>query len=302
MSDSRFKGVYRALDFADDLQSEWETGIPPGLSTGFENLDTLYTVKKKQWTVVTGMPSAGKSTFVDNVFVNMAQDHGWKFFVISPENQPSHRHVENLIEILTGKKYANPETSLLPSECVTFEDLKIALAFIDTHFMFVCPDETDFHIDYILQLAKEVKEEFHFDGMLIDPYNEMEHKIPVGYREDQYISETLTKVRRFVRAEDIHLWFAAHPTKQQAVTTQIDNSGDLMKKKKYQRTSLYDIAGGAHWYNKADNGLVVYRNENDVTLVGVDKIRFKECGKKGDAGFVFERLNNRLQPIERRFV
>ncbi len=290
------KGVYSANDYADQLQSEYLHGVPPGLETGFAQLDNHYRVKTSQWTVVTGMPSSGKSTFVDNLMVNMARLHDWKFLVCSPENQPVHRHIESLVEIYSGKQFINPNLTGFPKQALTQAELATSVLFINQHFQFICPDETDFHIDYILQLASEVKREFDYQGFLIDPYNELEHKRPAGFTETEYISSLLSKYRRFVRAEKIHAWFVAHPTKQTAVRT-ATNEADLKTNKLYQKTSLYDISGGAHWYNKADNGIVVYRNEHlqpETTTVSVDKIRFRECGKRGQVDFYYDFLCNRL--------
>lgn len=303
MSTTKTQGTYYAREHSDILLSEWQDGIPPGLSTGFDNLETLYKVKKKQWTVVSGMPSSGKSTFVDNLMINLSKQHGWKHLVCSPENQPIHRHIETLIEIYSGKMFSSPELNQEYADyCLTYDELKEAMRFIDEHFYFICPDETDFNIDYILSLAEQIKhEDFDFDGFLLDPYNELEHKRPPGFTETEYISQLLSKVRRFVRAQNIHQWFVAHPTKQTQAKINLADKNELTDRKLYQRTSLYDISGGAHWYNKCDNGIIVYRNyhlEEQTTTVAVDKIRFKECGTPGQTDFKFIKFCNRLKPVE----
>lgn len=45
------------------------------------------------------------------------------------------------------------------------------------------------------------------------------------------------------------------------------------------------ISGGAHWRNKADNALSIYRNvgeaDDDICDIHVQKIRFKEIGRVG---------------------
>lgn len=292
---NRVVGGYNAEDFADILRSEWRDGIPPGLSTGFPELDEFYRVKTKQWTVVSGMPGSGKSTVIDNILVKMAKEHNWKFLICSPENQPIQRHIENLIEIYTGRRFLSPDLNPYADGTLPFDSLVSATRFINDHFYFICPDEIDFHIEYILTLAEEIRtKDFDFKGFLIDPFNEMEHKIPAGFREDQYLSATLTKVRRYVRASDTHLWFVAHPKNQAPLTTTFNAEEDLAKKKLYRRTSLYDISGGAHWYNKCDNGIIIYRDQYNDTHFCVDKIRFRECGKHGTVKFNFDVKTNRI--------
>jgi twinkle protein len=97
-----------------------------------------------------------------------------------------------------------------------------------------------------------------------------------------YISRQLTKIRRFARFNGIHIWIVAHPTKL------IKNADG-----NYDPPTMYDISGGAHWRNKADNGLCVYRDfENNHTTVFVQKIRFREIGKLGECGFKYRHTGN----------
>jgi twinkle protein len=58
----------------------------------------------------------------------------------------------------------------------------------------------------------------------------------------------------------------------------------------------YDIAGAAHWRNKADNCITVYRNPEDVD-VHVQKIRVKEVGKIGVAKFKYKVGTGEYFPI-----
>ena len=57
---------------------------------------------------------------------------------------------------------------------------------------------------------------------------------------------------------------------------------------------MYDISGSAHWFNKLDNGIVVYLNyDTGVTDVYVQKVRFKYIGKKGMSRFTWDFKNGR---------
>ena len=60
-------------------RTEWARGE----STGYDNVDELYTMVAGQLTVVTGHPSSGKSEFIDQIMVNMAQEKDWKFAICS---------------------------------------------------------------------------------------------------------------------------------------------------------------------------------------------------------------------------
>jgi twinkle protein len=90
--------------------------------------------------------------------------------------------------------------------------------------------------------------------------------------ETEFIGKCLRKSRKFARKNDIHLFIIAHPTK-------------LLKNKdgEYPIPELWDVSGSAHWRNKADNGICVHRDyEKNETVIYVQKIKFKYCGKQGE--------------------
>lgn len=66
--------------------------------------------------------------------------------------------------------------------------------------------------------------------------------------ETEYVSQMLTKIKRFAQHHDVHVWFVAHPRQ--------------LRDWKGQPPTMYDISGSAHFINKADNGLVVHRNRD----------------------------------------
>jgi twinkle protein len=84
-----------------------------------------------------------------------------------------------------------------------------------------------------------------------------------------------------------HLWLVAHPTK----LTKDPKQGT------YPVPTLYDISGSAHFRNKADMGLSVWRdvmNEHSPTEVHVQKVRFRECGRIGKCELYFDVVSGRF--------
>lgn len=62
-----------------------------------------------------------------------------------------------------------------------------------------------------------------------------------------------------------------------------------MQTGKYEVPTLYDIAGSANFYNKADNGICVYRDfEEQKTFVHIQKIKFDHWGTEGMAEFTYD--------------
>jgi hypothetical protein len=270
------EGVYSVEDLFDQIDEIYKTGFTPGLSTGWGNLDELYTVKKKQWTLVTGMPNLGKSAVLDSLIINLATQHDWHFVIVSIENQPIARHVSRLMEIYTGA----PMTSGFGIKKMSLHQRDKAKEWMNKHFTFICPDEADCTPKGLIKLLLKVGRMKKIDGVVIDPWNELEHNRPKHMSETEYISHSLSVFRRYARSSDTHLWLVAHPTKIQK-----DKDG------KYPVPTLYDAAGSANFRNKSDNGLVIHRDlaqPHTPTQVHVQKVRFREVGRVGLAELYFD--------------
>jgi twinkle protein len=282
------EGIFEVKDLDQAIDDLYENGLKCGEKTGWLNVDEFYTVKTGLLTIVTGIPSHGKSEVVDALMVNLAENIGWNFAIFSPENQPLQRHMAKLIQKRCRKPFAKGA-----SERITRKELAEAKAWIQDHFQFILPPEDELNIDGILTKAKIAVTRYGIKGMVIDPWNELDHSRPNGMREDEHISDCLSKVRRFTRKYDVHIWIVAHPTKLQKVEL-VTASGD--RELGYPVPTLYDISGGAHWYNKADNGLTVYRDvkdESSAVQLHIQKIRFREDGKPGLAELNYDPMSGR---------
>lgn len=301
MDDKILKGAYSAEEFADRIESMREHGLPRGVRTGWSELDRFYAVPKGQWSIVTGFSGSGKSTWLDNLLVNIAQNEGWKFLICSPENLPIERHIASLMEIYSGKKFGqvselNPN---VPARAfMTDDEHQSAYAFVVDHFYFIDPPDVDFTVEGIIALATVVKETFNYDGMVLDPYNEIEHKRPVGMGETDYVSWVIQKFRRFTRHNDIHFWFVAHPTKPTRIAPKSVIDIEDAKKPTFQRATLFDVSGSANWKNKCDYGIIVHRDKEigSPSIIEVEKVRFRENGKMGEVAMYYDYLCNRFCP------
>lgn len=290
--DYRLEGFLDVSDVADELEEMFYNGLEPGITTGWTNLDEFYRVQKKQWTVVTGTPNTGKSLWLDNLMNNLAEFSDWKFVVFSAENQPVKLQIKSLCEIYTNKRFSRFE--------MTNEEYCQALVFVQEHFRFANIEESEWTIDALLEKADAIRESgFDFDGLVIDPWNELEHRRPVAMSETEYISRALSRMRRYCRATDIHLWLIAHPTKLQKVNVKYASTDAVeeITKTVYPVPTLYDISGSAHFYNKADMGIVLWRDSSDresPTKVITQKVRFRHCGRIGEASLWFDFVSTKF--------
>jgi twinkle protein len=277
-------GVFEVTDIYIDIHNLYSQGIQRGALPGWKPLDALYSVRAGEWTVITGIPGSGKSEVVDAMMVNLALSEGWTFAIFSPENQPVQRHAAKLAEKYIGKPFY--KNDFVPR--MEPHELEKAAKFLHKHFVFVSPNDDELTIDAVLEKIRQMVLRRGVKGAVIDPWNELDHQRPGGITETEYISAAITKIRRFARECNIHIWLVAHPTK-------------LQKDKatgQYPVPTLYDISGSAHWRNKADNGIVVFREiakGNKDVQIHVQKIRFKEIGKVGVAVLEYNYANGRYK-------
>jgi twinkle protein len=278
------EGISQVADFDDAINEIYINGFPKGKKIGFNQFDDLLTFRGGEVTAVTGIPGSGKSEFIDQIMIKLAEVNGWTWGVFSAENQPLEIHFSKLSEKYTGKRFhgINEEYSMNTS------DLQKAKQFLNDHFFFVRIEEENLTLDALLAKIKELVLRKGIKGFLLDPWNYVDHKRPMGQTETDYISESLTKVCRVAKVYDVHIFIVAHPVK-------IKKTKDG---KKYEVATLYDIAGSAHWFNKVDNGISVYRDYvTGVVDVHVQKVRFKFIGHVGMASFEWDKYTGKYQEI-----
>lgn len=276
------EGIKTVADFEHDVNHIYENGYPEGEKLGYPEFDKLLTFRTSEVTVVTGIPNSGKSEFADQIMVKLAEKFDWRWGVFSAENQPEALHFIKLAEKHIGKQFYSSfdDNRMTPTEGGK------AKLFISDRFYFFTMNQENVTLDGLLAKARELVVRKGINGLLLDPWNYIEHKIPAGYTETQYISESLTKISIFAKMNNVHIMVVVHPTKIQK-----ENG-------KYRVATLYDCSGSAHWFNKADNGISVYLDFDTKTVtVYVQKVRFKWIGKKGESNFTWDYSSGRYTEV-----
>jgi len=276
-------GLHSTFDFVDETLSLYRDGRKRGLSTGWKSLDEYMTIRPGELTVVTGVPGSGKSEFIDALAVNLAHAYGWRFAMCSFENPPD-EHIAKLAEKYLGLPFWDG-----PTRRMSEADLQRAMDWIADRFCLIRFDDEAPTIEAILEKARAAVMRHGIRGLVIDPYNEIEHRRPSNMIETEYVSQLLGKVKRFAQQHGVHVWFVAHPAKLGR-----ENGGSRPV------PTLYDISGSANWVNKADIGIVVHRDlERDPTRaeIHVRKVRFKSVGKIGTVSLRWDRATGRYAEI-----
>lgn len=273
------EGIWTADQLTDEMAELYKTGLPVGEHIGQHCIDDHISFLRGHMTTITGIPNHGKSDFLDHIIERLSVIHDWRFGIFSPENFPLSLHVSKLAEKLVGKRFHGQGR-------MSEEELNKALEFINEHFYFIRPKDENYTLENILEKGRRLVSKYGIHGLIIDPWNTIEHQIPMGISETNYISNQMAKLASFKQRYRVHVFIVAHPTKMKK-----DKGG-----KKYNVPTLYDIMGSAHFFNKTDNGFCVYRDfDNNITTIHFQKIKFKHMGKVGNEELEYDLHSGRYR-------
>ncbi|CAN8290588.1 unnamed protein product [Cochlearia groenlandica] len=276
------QGLFPFKDFFDEIDAFYHRthGHEYGVSTGWKTLDNFYNVVPGELTVVTGVPNSGKSEWIDALLCNLNHSVGWKFSLCSMENKVRD-HGRKLLEKHVKKPFFDADYGRTV-ERMNVEELEEGKQWLnDTFSLIRCEMDSLPSVNWVLERAKAAVLRYGIRGLVIDPYNELDHQRTQRQTETEYVSQMLTKIKRFAQHHSCHVWFVAHPKQLQ----QWDGGAP----------NLYDISGSAHFINKCDNGIVIHRNRDekagplDLVQICVRKVRNKVAGQIGDAYLCYDR-------------
>ena len=267
-------GLHGVREYQDSVQNIYDGNEQKAFSTGFKELDKIYKIMPSTFNLITGIPNHGKSNFLDQILLNLAENENWKFAIFSPEHSTPN-HIRRLLE----KRSRRPFDIGLSAR-LTQEQLNSGIEFLDDHFRFIENTEEIPNIDFILSKAKLAKQRFGIKGLVIDPFNQISPDRDYAKREDEHIRDIIAKCQQFARNHQLVVWMVAHPHKLHR-----NDSGVIPP------PDLYQVSGSAHWANMADVGLVVHRDfENNLTRIITRKIR--EQGIYGHIGETYFSFSN----------
>jgi twinkle protein len=273
-------GIVKVGDIYSDIVNLYQNGIQKGLQIK-SGLDQFVTWEAGRLAIITGIPGHGKSEFVDWLVCKLNILFGWRAAYFTPENYPLKFHYAKIFEKLIGKQFNKFKT--------TDQDFTIAYEYIRDNFFYLM-DEEDYSVEMVLEGAKQLIRSKGIKVLIIDPYNKLEYQAGRGENETQYISRFLDKLQMFARFNNVMVILVAHPKK-------MNKNGKI-----FEVPSLYDISGSAHFYNKADYGLSIYRLSNEegtgfenMVQIHVQKVKFKHLGECGKYELRYNYNNGRFE-------
>ena len=256
-------------DIEDEVTDFVENGFKPGYQIGLENFDNIFSTYTGQFITVTGIPSSGKSDWVDQMVVGYNKEYGWKTAFASPENHPTFLHAHKLMRKVWGDMPNKGDIGGAKWNQVADH--------VNSSFYFI--DMERYTLESVLRKGAELVKRKGIKCLVIDPYNKVRDVDCQTEDVNKYTMEYLTKIEIFAKKYDVLVFIVAHPTKMYK-----DKDG------KIEEPTMYNIKGGGEWYDASYHGLLVHRDyEKKTTKVKVLKVKFQNLGEnQGEAFFKWE--------------
>lgn len=264
------EGIVSLDDVMDKLIQLKQGGIPRGDMLGYPEFDRIFSWKKDEMTILTGAPNSGKSAFLDQCMSLLAQNNDWKFGIISMEKPNVELHIAELMQRTLGKTFWNE---------MTLEEIHAYREYFNDRFKFLEVDKNELTVDHLISKAKEMVGRYGIDCFVVDNWSFVELKMPkYGDSRTNHIGDSLTKFKIFKEKYKCAVIIVAHTRKLSK-----DAQGNV------DVAGMYDIAESAHFANKADNVIVVYRNFNTGLVdIYTKKVRWIYTGTQGVSHFEYD--------------
>jgi len=236
-------------------------GFKPGFQIGLDNFDDVFSTYTGQFITVTGIPSSGKSDFVDQMCIGYNANYGWKTAFASPENKPNFLHAHKLMRKVWGGMPVKAD--------VNTERWNNVANHVNDNFYHI--DMERYSLESVLAKGAELVKRKGIKCLVIDPFNKVRATTANDNDINKYTMEYLMQIEIFAKKHDVLVIIVAHPTKM------YKNDKGII-----EVPTMYNIKGGGEWYDASYHGLVVHRNYlNKTVMVKVLKVKFQNLGENG---------------------
>ena len=264
-------------DIEDEVTDFVKNGFKPGFQIGLQNFDDIFSTYTGQFITVTGIPSSGKSDFVDQMVVGYNANYGWKTAFASPENAPTYLHAHKLMRKTWGDMPTRTDIGGAKWNEVSEH--------VNDNYFFIDMDK--YSLESVLRKGAELVKRKGIKCLVIDPFNKIRDIDCKTEDVNRYTMEYLTKIEMFCKKYDVLTFIVAHPTKMYK-----DSNG------KIEEPTMYNIKGGGEWYDASYHGILVHRDYDAKTVKAkVLKVKFQNLGENGaEAHFKWEHKSGRFIP------
>ena len=273
------ENVSTLKDVEDELRDFVKNGFKPGYQVGLKNFDQIFSTYTGQFITVTGIPSSGKSDFVDQMVVGYNNNYGWKTAYASPENQPVYLHAHKLMR----KHWQDmPNVGDIGND-----KWQQVTNHVNDNYFFIDMDK--YSLESVLRKGAELVKRKGIKCLVLDPFNKIRDVDAKSDDVNRYTMDYLAKIEAFCKKYDVLTFIVAHPTKMYKT-----------QDGKIEEPTMYNIKGGGEWYDASYHGLLVHRDyEAKTTKVKVLKVKFQNLGENGaESHFTWEPRSGSFVPHE----
>lgn len=262
------RGLYSMSDFPD---------VPPvqGMQTGIIGMEDKIEIVPGTLTVFTGYANMGKSTIV-NTIIGRCIASAVPVCIASFETMPKPILRDGLAKALIGCSSHEFETH--NQRGMAYETIENNVSIISN----ALDDDLSLDLTAFLELARVSVIRDGAKVVILDPWNELEHKRRGDETGTEYVGRCIREVKAFARRYNVAFWIVAHPTKPQKGVN--------------GPPTLYDVSDSANWANKADYGLVYHRKDRTVNegSLSVVKVRMGLPGEICAVSVKFDHRKSRI--------
>jgi replicative DNA helicase len=237
-----------------------------GLTSGNRILDKNF-VFKREFNMISGHSSIGKTTFMLYLMVSASVNHDWRWVIYSSENSTASVKMR-LMQFATGKAIND----------MGKHEITSMMRWVSDHFVVIDSDKTLSYIDVMLYTEKVARHR-SIDGLLIDPYNSLRVDLSAtrGVGVHEYHYEAASEFLMFSKRMNMAVWVNAH-----SVTSAQRSKGDDGLP---AAPDAPDTEHGGKWVNRCDGFIVLHRkihhpdvNKRREVEMHIKKVRNTETG------------------------
>lgn len=240
-------GTWTIKDLESDIFDLYANGLPETIKPKdamWTDFNSVYSVMRGQLSVITGIPSHGKSNFSEWYVLNLIKDYGFKASFFTPEHSPMSLHQTTLMQKAIGRNFWGDRGG---KPRINEVDIKRYVRWANEKIYITLPDSGDAPTwDWILDKFKEQMYAYGVDIFIIDAFNKLQ--LPKSSNKIDAINDVLTRLTSFAQINNVIIFLVAHPTKMKK-----NEAGE------YDVPTLYDVAGSADFRNQTHNGFAIHR-------------------------------------------
>lgn len=257
------KGLFRLSDFP-------QPGPMETIPLGIPGLDDLISIVIATLTVLTGWAGQGKTSLTMAIVAHLVK-HNIPVAIGTFETMPRPILERKLRAAIIGcNEHSIPVNKIPEADALIADNLSIIAQQVG--------EDQEMTLEDILELARIAVLRDGVKLLILDPWNEIEHKHDRDESETAYTGRALRMIKQFMRQYQVAVWIVAHPSKPDASAAKNSTPG------------LYHISGSANWANKPDYGVVYTRPDKttNIAKVYVTKVRMGLPGKEGDVELAYD--------------